>query len=566
MEKRAFLAVILSIAVLVLWQVFFTPKQKPEKGTPPPAAEEPAQPSTQPQTEGTEPSAPTATAPSPTATAPAPPAPTVPLAASQKAREIVVETPLYHAVFTETGARLRDFTLKRYRETIDKNSPAKDLVMVEKIEHLPLSFNFQNHSVAALSLAPYVADKTSVVLNEGDANKRLRFSYEAPGWLRISREYLFSADSYRIEMKVTVTNLGSQPLRNSPTLSLFNVPFSSAGEKSRYNFEGPLLLKGGELQEVDVEDIEGEKLISGPINWFAYTNQYFIMAVVPGNLTPNHAQLEVLDPSNQLVESTFVGPEILVQPGAEKEFHFTLYSGPKEVNTLKTADPTLAKAVNFGWFDIIAQPLLVCLKFFNRFTHNYGLAIILLTVVIKLLFWPLTHKSYASMQAMKKLQPKMKQIREKYKDDKEKMNQEIMQLYRTHKVNPLGGCLPMVLQIPVFFALYRVLYSSIAMRHAHFLWWINDLSAPDRLSVGIQIPFLGGLPVLTLLMGLSMFVQQKMTPTAGDPRQEKMMLMLPVVFTVFFVNFPSGLVLYWLVNNILSIGQQFYINKKSERT
>jgi YidC/Oxa1 family membrane protein insertase len=143
------------------------------------------------------------------------------------------------------------------------------------------------------------------------------------------------------------------------------------------------------------------------------------------------------------------------------------------------------------------------------------------------------------------------------------MNQEVMQMYKTHKVNPLGGCLPMVLQIPVFFALYRVLYSALAVRHAPFALWINDLSAPDRLSVGFDIPYLGGLPVLTVLMGVSMFLQQKMSPTTADPRQEKMMLMMPVVFTFFFINFPSGLVLYWLVNNILSIGQQYYINKKS---
>jgi YidC/Oxa1 family membrane protein insertase len=158
----------------------------------------------------------------------------------------------------------------------------------------------------------------------------------------------------------------------------------------------------------------------------------------------------------------------------------------------------------------------------------------------------------------------MQKIREKYKDDKEKMNQEIMQMYRTHKVNPVGGCLPMVLQIPVFFALYRLLYSSIAMRHAPFLWWINDLSAPDRFPIGVQIPYLGdGLPILTVLMGVSMYVQQKMSPTGGDPKMEKMMMMMPVVFTVFFINFPSGLVLYWLVNNILSVAQQHYINKKA---
>jgi YidC/Oxa1 family membrane protein insertase len=240
-----------------------------------------------------------------------------------------------------------------------------------------------------------------------------------------------------------------------------------------------------------------------------------------------------------------------------------VYYGPMDLNILGKAGHKLPAAVDFGWFDIIAQPLLKCLKFFNRFTHNYGVDIIILTILIKLLFWPLTHKSYVSMQQMKKLQPKMQKIREKYKDDKEKMNQEVMQMYRTHKVNPVGGCLPMILQIPVFFALYRVLYCALAIRHAHFWLWINDLAAPDRLYVGITIPYLGGLPVLTLLMGVSMFVQQKMSPTTGDPRQEKMMLMMPVVFTVFFVNFPSGLGLYWLVNNVLSIGQQYYINKKA---
>jgi YidC/Oxa1 family membrane protein insertase len=317
------------------------------------------------------------------------------------------------------------------------------------------------------------------------------------------------------------------------------------------------------LEETKFKKIKGETQFPGPVGWIAYTNQYFIMAVVPSELTPNRAMLRVLNDSSEMVETTFIGPTIVLQPGVQQEFHYKVYAGPKELRTLKAANSRLEKAVNFGWFDVIAQPLLVCLKFFYRFTHNYGVAIILLTLLIKILFWPLTHKSYVSMQAMKKLQPKMAKIKEKYKDDKEKMNQEVMQLYRTYKVNTLGGCLPMVLQIPVFFALYRVLYSSIAMRHAPFFLWINDLSAPDRLHVGFNIPYLGGLPVLTILMGVSMFLQQKMSPTSVDPRQEKMMLMMPVVFTVFFVNFPSGLVLYWLVNNVLSIGQQYYINKKA---
>jgi YidC/Oxa1 family membrane protein insertase len=253
-----------------------------------------------------------------------------------------------------------------------------------------------------------------------------------------------------------------------------------------------------------------------------------------------------------------------IQSGQQKSFKLRLYLGPKELSQLNAAGYDLARAADYGWFDFLARPLLYVLKWFYKYTLNYGVAIILLTVVIKILFWPLTHKSYKSMQAMKKLQPKMAKLREKHKDNREKLNEEMMALYRAHKVNPLGGCLPMVLQIPVFFALYRMLYSSVDLLHQPFALWINDLTAPDRLDIGFQLPYLGaGLPVLTLLMGASMFIQQKMTPTTGDPRQEKMMLMMPVVFTVFFINFPSGLVLYWLVNNVLSIVQQYLINRQA---
>jgi YidC/Oxa1 family membrane protein insertase len=185
--------------------------------------------------------------------------------------------------------------------------------------------------------------------------------------------------------------------------------------------------------------------------------------------------------------------------------------------------------------------------------------------MIKLLFWPLTHKSFKSMKSMKKVQPKIAEAREKYKNDKEKLNLELMNIYKANKVNPLGGCLPMVLQIPVFFALYRMLNGAVSLRHEPFMLWINDLTAPDRLPIGINIPYVGdGLPVLTILMGASMFLQQKMTPMAGDPRQEQIMLFMPIIFTFFFLNFPSGLVLYWLVNNVLSIAQQYWINRSAE--
>jgi YidC/Oxa1 family membrane protein insertase len=252
-----------------------------------------------------------------------------------------------------------------------------------------------------------------------------------------------------------------------------------------------------------------------------------------------------------------------LETNQENTLRFRLYMGPKELDQLAKAEHNLVKAVDYGWFTVIAKPLLHVLNWFYRFTHNYGIAIILLTVIIKVLFWPLTQKSFQSMQAMKKLQPKIAQLREKYGDDKEKLNQELMQLYRTYKVNPVGGCLPMVLQIPVFFALYRMLNGAVELRHMPFMLWIHDLTAPDRLDIGFSIPYLGGLPVLTILMGATMFIQQKMTPSAGDPRQEQIMLLMPVVFTVMFVNFPAGLVLYWLVNNVLSIVQQYFINRNA---
>jgi YidC/Oxa1 family membrane protein insertase len=202
------------------------------------------------------------------------------------------------------------------------------------------------------------------------------------------------------------------------------------------------------------------------------------------------------------------------------------------------------------------------LQFSHSFTGNYGFDIILLTVMIKILFIPLTQKSFRSMREMQKLQPQMAKIRERFKDTPEQMNKEIMELYRRHKVNPLGGCLPMVLQIPVFIGLYQALLNTIELRHAPFALWINDLSAPDRLGL-LQLPFVQhpGIPVLTLLMGVSMFVQQWMTPSAGDPAQQRVMMIMPLMFTFMFVNFPSGLALYWLVNNLLTIAQQFYMNR-----
>ena len=239
-----------------------------------------------------------------------------------------------------------------------------------------------------------------------------------------------------------------------------------------------------------------------------------------------------------------------------------LYFVPNKLSLLKQLNINAEKIVDFGWFDIIAKPMLWGMNWANKFTHNYGIDIILLTILIKIIFYPLSLKSYKSMKEMQKLQPMIAKLREKYKDDKEKLNKEMMDIYKTKGINPLGGCLPMVIQIPVFFALYKVLMGAIEFRHAPFCSG-STISLLRRTSstfsvAGYTLP----IRILPLIMGITMVIQQKMTPTSVDPMQEKMMLFMPIVFTFLFWGFPSGLVLYWLVNNVISIAQQYYINKK----
>jgi len=269
---------------------------------------------------------------------------------------------------------------------------------------------------------------------------------------------------------------------------------------------------------------------------------------------------------NDVVTSSFVQRMTRLDPGKQSRYAFTVYMGPKSLKVLSKFDNSLKNAINFGFFNVLAKPLLMIMNWIHDVIPNYGVAIILLTVLIKLVFWPLGTKSYKSMNEMKKVQPLMMELREKYKDDKQRMNQEIMGLYKTYKVNPASGCLPILVQMPIFFALYRMLYQAIELRHAPFVGWITDLSAPDRLfSFDLAIPMMQapyGIPLLTLIMGASFFLQQKMTPTAGDPMQAKMMMLMPIFMTVLFINFPAGLVLYMFVNNIISMGQQYYIQKK----
>ena len=289
-----------------------------------------------------------------------------------------------------------------------------------------------------------------------------------------------------------------------------------------------------------------------------------MMSIIPGQI--GDASMQLFLKEKDLIEAQYVLPDGAIGPGTQHTYQYSLFFGPKSMQILGTVGHSLNKALDFGMFDILAKPCVWLMNKLYSVIPNYGIAIIVLTILIKLVLWPLGSKSYKSMSEMKKIQPLMKEIREKHKNDKKKMNEEVMGLYRTYKINPLGGCLPMVVQLPVFFALYRMLYQAIELRHAPFFLWIDDLSAPDRLfRFGFSVPFMEppyGIPVLTIIMGATMLLQQKMSPPMGDPTQAKMMMFMPLIFTVIFINFSAGLVLYWLVNNVLSISQQYYIQKK----
>ena len=475
---------------------------------------------------------------------------------------MTVETDLYTAIFSEDGGTLRSFVLKEHTETHAADSKGMQLVKTDPQQGSPLQFSWG--TLVGQQLL-YGSEEQSIKLSAGESRKELRMVAQAGNGLVVERIFTFTSGSYLIDLKVKVKNTSDAMLQGMPQMHLASKYFlgldSPAGS---FLFAGPAAYVNGQLHEVPADDFkDGPKTLQGTIDWAGYSSNYFLCGLIPQD---GSGVSFTMQGTQDFARMQLSGNLDSLQPGAEKEYKYLVFYGPKKQTMLKDLGYNLDKAINFGWFDIIAKPTLWLLNWFYSFCHNYGVAIILVTILFKAIFWPISQKGMKSMKNMQKLQPKMVKIKEKYKNDPAKMNQEVMNLYKTYKVNPLGGCLPMMLQIPVFFALYKVLLMGIELRHAPFMLWINDLSAPDRLWIGFDIPYLGGLPILTLLMGASMFYQQKLTPTSADPTQAKIMMFLPVIFTFMFLNFASGLVLYWFVNNLLSILQQMLINRESKKT
>ncbi|WP_457552098.1 membrane protein insertase YidC [Desulfobacula sp.] len=482
-------------------------------------------------------------------------------------RTISISTPLYNIAISEHGAAVKSFELKKYKETNKEDSPLKQLVP-EQLSSGTLFFDLEGQSIPGLKDAVYTAKTPSDNTSFSKGEKTLEFTFGTSQGIVVKKIFTFKADSYMIDCDIVFQNGSSIPLNDSLMISATGFYDEAVKKRSRFAFVGPIAFINDKFKSIKPKKIKDQNTFPGKIDWIGYTEQYFLTAVVPKKTDPDNpvdAMLK-LSYANDRITTSYIRKMNQLNPGKQSSYPFSFYMGPKSHKVLAQYDNNLKNAINFGFFNIIAKPLLIIMDTIYKVIPNYGVAIILLTIFIKLLFWPLGTKSYKSMNEMKKVQPLMTELREKYKDDKQRMNKEVMGLYKTYKVNPASGCLPMLVQMPIFFALYRMLYQAIELRHAPFFGWISDLSAPDRLfSFNFAIPMMQepyGIPMLTLLMGASFLLQQKMTPTTGDPMQAKMMMLMPIFMTVIFINFPAGLVLYMFVNNIISMGQQYYIQKK----
>ncbi len=526
MDKRTIIVLVLTMAMLFVFQTYFMPKEAP----PPQTQTQPA-----PQTEAEKSAESKGTVQKTPGTAPT----TSPVsqAAEKKAtKTLQVSTPYLDVTLTDLGGGISSVKLKKYKATV-KGPDEKEII--ENVK--PFTYNPTVHQNGSSDRTIFKSDKDSLTVTNSSASITMTGTLEDGTKLR--KIYTFYPDTYTIGLSVETPESKSQGL-------VADFAVISDKNESSYVFKGPFVFDGKSLNQID--KIKEALNFSKNYQYAGFDEGFFTFIYIPS---------EDAKPTLSIAKSETNIPYIRLTPGNGK-IAGKLYFGPKKSDVLASLNVKAEKIIDFGWFDVIAKPLVWLLDFFNRFTHNYGIDIILLTILIKIIFHPLSVMSFKNMAKMQAVQPEIKKLQEKYKNDKARLNQELMGIYKSRGVNPMSGCLPMLPQIPVFFALYKALSGAIELRHAPFLWWINDLSAPEDLFnfqvMGYTVP----IRLLPLIMGVTQVIQQKMTPTSTDPMQQKMMMFMPIVFTFIFWGFPSGLVLYWLVYNVASIGQQYYINRK----
>ncbi len=578
-QKNLVIAIVLSLVILLGFQYFYElPRMR---------AQQEAQPTQQAQQAQQVPA--TTRPANPNAAVPA--APGAPATAAAPARldraaivaqpdRVRIQSPRVAGSIALTGARLDDVTLVSYRETTDSNSPPITLLNPAGLAdayYAEAGWVPEAHDVAVPDdKTRWTADRTTLT-----PDRPVTLSWDNGQGLRFVRQYAIDND-FMITVTSRVDNTSSRPVTLMPYALILR---SGTPPTSGYYIlhEGPIAVLGERLRLIDYKDVQKAGTITESSNggWLGITDKYWLVSLIPDQQEKIAAHfVHSLPDKTDRYQVDYLGTPRQIAPGGSTSAVHRLFAGAKEVRVLERYQHELGiiwfdYAVDWGWFYFITRPIFQALDWLGKQVGNFGIAILILTVGIKLLFFPLANRSYVMMSRMKALTPEMTAMRERYGEDRQRLNQEMMALYKKHQVNPVSGCLPIVLQIPVFFSLYKVLFVTIEMRHAPFYGWIHDLSAQDPTTIlnlfglipfappGILEPIsIGAWP---LFMGLTMFLQQKLNPQPADPVQAKVFMFMPIIFTFMLAHFAVGLVIYWSWNNLLSMAQQWVIMRRTAK-
>lgn len=539
--QRLILFVVFSFSLLMLWEAW---QQKDQPAQPAPAVGAPSQ------------TVASGAAPVPTlaqhnAAAPAQPDTGAKLASGARA---VVTTDVLRAEIDATGGDLRSLALTRYRDALDQNKPLLLLEQTPGREYVAQSGLIGTALPTHKTVFELVPGNYNLAAGQDRLDVPLVWTDPATG-IKVTKTYTFHRGSYKVDVTYSISNPGTDAIPVYAYYQLLRHGKAPEGESHFvYTYTGPALYtEESKFKKVDFKKLDkGEHDYPKYANdgWIGMVQHHFVSAWLPKNGTKREFYAKAV--GEGLYSAGVILPEGTLQSGGSLSFSVPLYAGPQEQKTLAALAPGMEYVVDYGWLTPIAAPIFWALQKIHNLVGNWGWAIVILTILIKLAFFPLSAKSYKSMAQMRGLAPRLQRLKEQYGDDRQKLHQAMMDLYKTEKINPLGGCLPVVVQIPVFIALYWALLGSVEMRQAPFILWIHDLSAPD--------PYY----IMPIIMGITMIIQTKLNPTPPDPIQAKIMMIMPVAFSVFFFFFPAGLVLYWLVNNVISIGQQWVITRNFE--
>jgi YidC/Oxa1 family membrane protein insertase len=551
--QRLIALVVFSLSALLLWDAW----QKHNAPAVPPAVRTTA--SSVPS--ATPPGAvPATSAPATSATSQANAGATVPLTSSSVTAvggtPVTVRTDLFDLELNTMGGDIRKLTLLKVGSALDRNKPLT--LLSPDPEHFFVTQSGLLGDSLPTHKTVFSAESASYAMAANADSIVVRLTASTPEGAQVTKSYTFHRGSYEIDLAYEVKNATSQAI---PAVAYFqflrdgNPPSQEAAQTSHFGgvstFTGAgIYTDESKYVKLDFKDVEKDKHpypAQAKDGWIAIVQHYFVSAWAPkAGAERDFFTTHVVD---NLYTAGVKVPMGTIAPGASASVAVPLYIGPQETDKLRNIAPGLDLVIDYGWLTILAKPIFWFLKWIHSVVQNWGWSIIILTIIIKLVFYPLNAKAGRSMASMKVLQPKMEKLKEMYGEDRQKLNQAMMELYRTEKINPLGGCLPILVQIPVFIALYWVLLGSIELRHAPWVGWIHDLSAPD--------PYF----ILPVIYAVSMLVQTRLNPQPADPVQAKVMLIMPIMFSIFFLFFPAGLVLYWVVQNLLTIVQQWHINR-----